>query len=143
MPDNEIPIKFTGDASKLTDATDAAKEQLKNAGESVKMLGDLIGITIPDAIKDMLASSELIGPALDAAFAPLAIISLGMAIYDATEKAKQHEEELKKLADEALNSAGSNQSIWRAAQDQQSSAARPESYVTGQACPKWCENCAG
>jgi hypothetical protein len=105
MAINEFIINITGDATKLTDATDATKEQLKNAGESVKMLGDLIGVTIPDAIKDMLASSELIGPALDAAFAPLAIISLGVAIYDATEKAKQHEEELKKLADEALNDA--------------------------------------
>jgi lambda family phage tail tape measure protein len=107
MADNELIINIIGDASKLKDATDATKEQLKNAGDSVKMLGDLIGITIPDAIKDMLASSELIGPALDAAFAPLAVISLGMAIYNATQKAKEHEEELEKLADEALNDAGS------------------------------------
>ena len=98
MADNEVPIKITGDASSLSDATNAAKEQLKQAGESVEMLGDLIGVKIPSAIKDMLASSELIAPALDAAFAPLAIISLGMAIIDATDK-------ISKFVGEALTDA--------------------------------------
>jgi len=107
MPDNEVAVKITGDASSLKDATDAAKEHLKHAGESVDMLGDLIGVKVPGAIKDMLASSDLIAPALEAAFAPLAVISLGVAIFDATEKAKQHREELQKLADEALGDADS------------------------------------
>jgi hypothetical protein len=98
MADNEFPITFTGDASKLEDAANAAKEHLKQAGESVDMLGDLIGVKIPSAIKDMLASSELIGPALDAAFAPLAIISLGVAIVNATDK-------ISKFVGEVLNDA--------------------------------------
>lgn len=100
MPDNKVDLKITGDASE-------AKEQLKQAGESVEMLGDLIGVKIPSAIKDMLASSELIAPALDAAFAPLAVISLGVAIFEASEKAKKHAEALQKLADRALEAAGS------------------------------------
>jgi hypothetical protein len=99
MADNEFPITFTGDASKLEDATNAAKEHLKQAGESVDMLGDLIGVKIPSAIKDMLASSELIAPALDAAFAPLALISLGVALVDATDK-------ISKFVGEALTGAG-------------------------------------
>src|SRR5258707_4714854 len=99
MADNEFPITFTGDASKLEDATNAAKEHLKQAGESVDMLGDLIGVKIPSAIKDMLASSTLIAPALDAAFAPLALISLGVALIDATDK-------ISKFVGEALTGAG-------------------------------------
>jgi hypothetical protein len=99
MPDNEVPIKITGDASSLKDATDAAKKHLKQAGESVEMLGDLIGVKVPSAIKDMLASSALIAPALDAAFAPLAIISLGVAFIDATDK-------ISKFVGEALTGAG-------------------------------------
>lgn len=105
MADNEVSIKITGDATELKDATDVAKEQLDKASKSVDMLGDLIGIKLPDAIKGMIASSELIAPALDAAFAPLAVISLGVAIFDATEKAKKHREELEKARLEALDVA--------------------------------------
>ena len=105
MADNEVAIKITGDASELKGATDSAKEQLKQAGESVDMLGELIGVKVPGAIKDMLASSELIAPALDAAFAPLAVISLGVAIFDATEKAEKHREEMEKSRLEAIDVA--------------------------------------
>jgi hypothetical protein len=105
MADNEISFKITGDATGANDAADAAKEHLDRVSKSVDMLGDLIGAKVPDGISKMLASTELIGPALDAAFAPLAVISLGIAIFDATEKAKQHREELEKSRLEALDVA--------------------------------------
>jgi hypothetical protein len=90
MPDNEIPIKITGDSSSLRQATDDAKDQLEKAGKSVEMLGDLIGVKIPDAIKDMIASSELIGPALSEAFGPLALITTGIQLFEQlSEKIKQ------------------------------------------------------
>ncbi|HET9365562.1 MAG TPA: phage tail tape measure C-terminal domain-containing protein [Candidatus Angelobacter sp.] len=111
MPDNEVAVKITGDASSLKAATDTAKEQLEKAGASVETLGDLIGIKIPGAIKDMIASSELLGPALDVAFAPLAVIALGQAISDATEKAREHREELERLGREALQ-AGNDIQQW-------------------------------
>ena len=94
MSDNEFPIKFTGDASDLQDAADTAKEQIEKAGASVQILQDLLGVKVPEAVKKMLASSELIGPALDAAFAPLAVISLGLAIADITDKASKFAGEL-------------------------------------------------
>jgi hypothetical protein len=105
MPDNELAVKITGDASKLKEATDAAKEQIEKAGKSVDMLGDLIGVKVPDGIKQMLATSELVGPALEAAFVPLAVVALGVAIFEATGKAKQHREELDKSKLEALDVA--------------------------------------
>jgi hypothetical protein len=86
MSDNEFPIKFTGDASDLQDAADTAKDQIEKAGASVQILQDLLGVKVPEAVTKMLASSELIGPALDAAFAPLAVISLGLAIADITDR---------------------------------------------------------
>lgn len=107
MPDNEVAVKITGDSSSLKAATDAAKEQLEKAGQSVEMLGDLIGVKVPGAIKQMLASSELIAPALEAAFVPLAVIALGVAIFEATEKAKKHREELEKVRVEALHATDS------------------------------------
>jgi hypothetical protein len=81
MPDNEIPIKITGDSSSLKQATDDAKDQLEQAGKSVEILGDLIGVKVPDSIKEMLASSELIGPALSEAFAPLTAITFGIELF--------------------------------------------------------------
>lgn len=105
MADNEVPIKITGDATGVKDAADAAKEHLDRVGKSVEMLGDLIGVKVPEGISKMLASSELIGPALDAAFAPLAVIALGVAIFDLTEKLKKEREELEKTKAETLNEA--------------------------------------
>ncbi len=105
MADNEVGIKVTGDATGVKDAADAANEQLDRVSKSVEMLGDLIGVKIPDGISKMLASSELIGPALDAAFAPLAVITLGIAIFDLTEKLKKEREELEKTKAETLNEA--------------------------------------
>ena len=96
MADNELVIRITGDVSKLKEATDAAKQQIDSAGKSVDMLADFIGVKVPDGIKQMLTSCEFIGPALEAAFAPLAVIALGLAIFEATEKAKKHREELEK-----------------------------------------------
>ncbi|MBZ5490706.1 MAG: hypothetical protein LAO76_07225 [Acidobacteriia bacterium] len=102
MPDNEVPIKITGDASSLKAATDLTKDQIEKAGKSVDMLGDLIGVKVPDAFKTLISSSKLLAPALDEAFAPLAVISLIVAINDAIEAAKKHREELEKLARDAV-----------------------------------------
>ncbi len=105
MADNEVSIKITGDDAGVKDAADAAKEHLDRVSKSVETLGDLIGVKVPDGISKMLASSELIGPALDAAFAPLAVIALGIAIFDLTEKLKKEREELEKTKAETLNEA--------------------------------------
>ena len=99
MADNEVSIKFTGDSSGAEDASKRTKEEVDKATDSLKILDDLLGVKIPDSISKMLAESELIGPALDAAFAPLAVISLGMALIDITDK-------VSKFVGEALTGAG-------------------------------------
>jgi hypothetical protein len=86
MADNEVSIKFTNDSSEAEEATTRTKDQVDKATDSLKILDDLLGVKIPDSISKMLAESALIGPALDAAFAPLAVISLGMALIDVTDK---------------------------------------------------------
>jgi hypothetical protein len=98
MADNEVSITFTGDSSGAEDASKRTKEQVDKATDSLKILDDLLGVKIPESISKMLAESELIGPALDAAFAPLAIISLGMALIDVTDK-------VSKFVGEALTGA--------------------------------------
>jgi lambda family phage tail tape measure protein len=102
MADNEVSLKFTGDSSGAENASKRTKDQVDKATESVKILDDLLGVKIPESISKMLAESELIGPALDAAFAPLVVISLVLAINDAIEAAKKHREELEKLARDAV-----------------------------------------
>ncbi len=82
MPANEFPIKITGDVSELTKAANDAKDQLEQASKSVEMLGDMIGIKVPEAIQKMIASSELIGPILSEAFAPLTAITFGIELFE-------------------------------------------------------------
>ncbi len=97
MADNEFLIKITGDASQAKEAIDAAKEQLDKAGKSVEMLADLIGVKVPDALKKIIASSELVGPALAEAFGPLSLIIFGVEILQrVAEKMEQMDEEAEK-----------------------------------------------
>lgn len=100
MADNELAVKITADASSLKEGTDQAKE-------SISMLGDLIGVKIPEGVQKMLAQTKLVGPALEAAFTPLAVISLVKAVADAIDKIKQHNEELEKETRSALEAADS------------------------------------
>jgi len=97
MADNEFLIKITGDASQAKEAIDAAKEQLDKAGKSVEMLADLIDVKVPDALKKIIASSELVGPALAEAFGPLSLIIFGVEILQrVAEKMEQMDEEAEK-----------------------------------------------
>jgi Lambda phage tail tape-measure protein (Tape_meas_lam_C) len=94
MSDFEVSINFTGDAEGAKDAANTTKEHVEKATNSLSILSDLVGVKIPDSVSKMLASSELIGPALEAAFTPLAIISLGVAIADVADKASKFAGEL-------------------------------------------------
>jgi hypothetical protein len=97
MPDNEFLIKITGDATGIKDAAAVAKEQIDKASKSVEMLADLVGIKVPDALKKMIASSELVGPALAEAFGPLSLLIFGIEILQrVAEKMEQMDEEAEK-----------------------------------------------
>jgi hypothetical protein len=102
MADNELAVKITADASSFKEGTDQAKE-------SISMLGDLIGVKVPEGVQKVLAQTELIGPAFEEAFAPLAVISLLKSIadaIDALEKQKQALEEEARAAFAASDSIG-------------------------------------
>ena len=86
MSDSELTLRITGDASGVQEAADQAKEQIDRATQSVSMLGDLIGVKVPEGVQKMLASTDTIGPALDAAFEPLAVLQLSRAVADASDK---------------------------------------------------------
>ncbi len=100
MADNELAVKITADASEVKEGTEEAKEQIEKAAESVSMLGDFIGVKVPESVQKMLAKSELIGPALEAAFQPLAIIALGQVIADVVVKISELIRSTQELSEE-------------------------------------------
>src|SRR6516225_928622 len=53
-------------------AAGRTKEQIDKASSAASALGDVVGIKVPEGMQKMVAESELIGPSLEAAFAPLA-----------------------------------------------------------------------
>lgn len=107
MPANEFPIKITGDVSELTKATNDAKDQLDNASKSVEMLGEMIGVKVPESIQKMIASSKLVGPVLAEAFPVLAIISFAKSIFEASEKVDKHAEAMQKAKERSIELAES------------------------------------
>jgi lambda family phage tail tape measure protein len=107
VSDNELAIKITADASEVKESTDEAKEHIEKAAGSVAMLGDLIGVKVPEGVQKMLAQTQLVGPAMEAAFTPLAVISLVKAVADVIDKIKQHNEELEKETRSAREAADS------------------------------------
>jgi ribosomal protein L31 len=62
------------------------KEQMDKASAAAGALGDVVGIKVPDGMQKMLAESELIGPVLEKAFAPLAVIQLVQWIAQAADQ---------------------------------------------------------
>jgi Lambda phage tail tape-measure protein (Tape_meas_lam_C) len=81
-----VTVSLTKMADAAEESAGRTKEQIEKAQGAIGLLSDMIGIKVPDALQKMLASSELVGPALEAAFAPLAIISLIQVIGDAIKK---------------------------------------------------------
>lgn len=70
------------------------KEQIEKASSAVDKLGDLIGVKVPGDLTKMLAASETIGPALEAAFAPLQIIAFIQFAVELADKIKTIAENL-------------------------------------------------
>jgi hypothetical protein len=67
-------------------AAGRTKEQIDKASSAASALGDVVGIKVPEGMQKMVAESELIGPSLEAAFAPLAVIQLVQWLAEASDK---------------------------------------------------------
>jgi hypothetical protein len=65
------------------------KEHIDKASSAASALGDVVGIKVPEGMQKMLAESKLIGPALEAAMGPLAVIQLVEWIAEASDKLTQ------------------------------------------------------
>src|SRR5262245_32666965 len=77
-------LKKMGDEAENT--AGRTKEQIEKASSAASALGDVVGIKVPEGMQKMLAESQLIGPAVEAAMGPLAVIQLVQWIAEASDK---------------------------------------------------------
>jgi hypothetical protein len=89
VPENEVKLRITADASGVKDGANQAKEYIEKASQSVSILGDLVGIKVSEGMQKLVSSSELLGPALAKAFPALAVISFIKQLDDLYEEHKQ------------------------------------------------------
>jgi lambda family phage tail tape measure protein len=75
---------------------DFNKIDMKEARGSVMLLGEEIGIHIPRHAQKLIAELPLLGAAFEAAFPILAVIAIGKAIFEFTEKVGKAREEIEK-----------------------------------------------
>jgi len=91
-------IHLVNDSLKMT------RSEINESKGSIAMLGEMLGVHIPRHARGLVASFEMIGPALNAAFNAVAVIAIGMAFVEAGKKLyeffeKAHEAEEKAKAD--------------------------------------------
>ena len=89
VPDNVLNIRITANADGVQQGADDAKEHLDSAAAAVGVLGDLVGVTVPEALQKALAGVEGLGTALNAAFIPLQVISFLEQIEELRNKVSQ------------------------------------------------------
>lgn len=103
--DGSKGIHLVNDSLKMT------RKEVNESKGSIAMLGEMLGVHIPRHARGMIASLEMIGPALNAAFNAVAVIAIGMAFVEAGKKLyeffKKSEEaaEKAKTANEELASS--------------------------------------
>ena len=71
----------------VNDSLKMSRKEINESKGSLAMLGEMLGVHIPRHARGMVASLEMIGPALNAAFNSVAVIAVGMAIFEAGKKA--------------------------------------------------------
>jgi hypothetical protein len=89
-----ITVALKNVSTEAENTAGRTKEQIEKASSSVEKLGDLIGVKVPGGLTKMLAASETIGPALEAAFAPLEIIAFIQFAVELADKIKTVSENL-------------------------------------------------
>ena len=107
MSNGSVTFTISADAGQVQQAADQAREHLEKAAAAAALLGDIIGVDVPDGVQKLLASTELVGPALESAFAPLAVIALIQAVIEINEKIAQYYQGLRQANAEALDNARS------------------------------------
>jgi len=74
------------------------KEDMHEARGSIMVLGEEIGVHLPRHVQAFVATMPGVATAMSSAFAPLAVIAIGMAIFEAGKKAFEYGEKMKEAA---------------------------------------------
>jgi hypothetical protein len=98
-------IHLVNDSLKMT------RSEINESKGSIAMLGEMLGVHIPRHARGLIASLDMIGPALNTAFNAVAVVAIGMAfveagkkLYEFFEKAHEAEEKAKSDNDEFAQS---------------------------------------
>lgn len=73
---------------------------LSEARGGIMVLGEEIGIHLPRHVQSFIATLPGVGAAMSAAFPVLAVVAIGVAIFEAAEKLRKLREEAEKTADD-------------------------------------------
>jgi hypothetical protein len=103
--DGSKGIHLVNDSLKMT------RKEINESKGSIAMLGEMLGVHIPRHARGMIASLEMIGPALNMAFNAVAVIAIGMAfveagkkLYEFFKKSEEASEKAKKANEELASS---------------------------------------
>jgi hypothetical protein len=115
-----LRINLVANTASFNGPLDKAAQQAKNAARSMQndlndidlseargaihLLGEDIGVRLPRHVQTFIAELPGVGAALQAAFPIAAVIAIGVAIFEATDKLTKHYEQLEKVRDEAVQS---------------------------------------
>ena len=105
----EAQIRVSVDSAKVVTGYEAArkasresakqmKEDMHEARGSIMVLGEEIGVHLPRHVQAFVATMPGVATAMSSAFAPLAVIAIGMAIFEAGKKAFEYGEKMKEAA---------------------------------------------
>lgn len=83
----------------VTDATKLSRKEMQEAKGAFALIGEEIGIRIPRHARSFITSIEGVAPALNAAFNAVAVIAIGMAIFEAGKKVVEFFEKSKEAAE--------------------------------------------
>jgi hypothetical protein len=110
MSNPKIKVKIEAATDGVEEALGRTKDQIDKARQAAEGAADILGIKIPSAVEELLAKSELVGPAFEAAFEPLAVIGAIQTILDIKDKLKELMDEHDKLTAAIYGSGGA----WKA-----------------------------
>ena len=89
MANQDLGINIKATLDGVEEAVNTIQELFKKGSEAAKSLSAVIGGDVTDSLKLMTTECEVMAPALEAAFNPLAIIAFAKGIADAADKLSQ------------------------------------------------------
>ncbi len=86
MSNQDLTINIRATLDGVEDAIKTVQDLFKKGSEAAKAMSGTVGGDVSDSLKLVTADCAVLGPALETAFSPLAILSFATALADAADK---------------------------------------------------------